>query len=215
MKRFIPYIALLALVAMVGCSADSPRAKPAPTVVPQAWAITNLIVIPSNPFVGNQIDVGVAVTSDGSPAPDDTAVTFEVTPPTGVSADTYGFAGMLGQTTASGLTEGGTTVVGFVANIAGNYQLRARVSGVSDTVSASYRESANSGALQITDINPRRGSYAGGDQIVITGIGIENPVDVYFDLDGFAYQAIIVGTTPSEPVTAVGTITVITPAFTG
>ena len=62
---------------------------------------------------------------------------------------------------------------------------------------------------------PAAGSYAGGDQVVVTGKGIQTPVDVFFDLDGFAYQAIIVGVTPSDPLSADGTITVITPAFTG
>ena len=77
MKRFIPYIALLALVAMVGCSADSPRAKPAPTVVPEAWNVSSLDASNTAPFVGTVILVEATVTLDGSPAPDDTTITFE------------------------------------------------------------------------------------------------------------------------------------------
>ena len=62
MKRFIPYIALLALVAMVGCSADSPRAKPAPTVVPEAWSVISLDASNTAPFVGTVILVEATVT---------------------------------------------------------------------------------------------------------------------------------------------------------
>ncbi len=205
MKRFIPYIALLALVAMVGCSADSPRAKPAPTVVPEAWNISSLDASSTGPFVGSVILVEATVTLNGSPAPDDTTITFEAT------GGTFGN----GTTTASVLTEDGTASVAFLAQVEGTYVIRARVRSASREVVIEYQDRASTDALQLMGVDPRRGSYAGGDQVVITGKGIQTPVDVFFDLDGFAYQAIIVGVTPSDPLSADGTITVITPAFTG
>jgi hypothetical protein len=205
MKRFIPYIALLALVAMAGCSADSPRARPAPTVVPEAWSIISLDASNTAPFVGTVILVEATVTLDGSPAPDDTAITFEAT----------GGAFGNGTTTASVLSEGGTASVAFFSQAEGTFVIRARVRSASREVTILYQDRASTDALQLIGIDPRRGSYAGGEQVVITGKGIQTPVDVYFDLDGFAYQAIIVGVTPSEPLSAEGTITVITPAFTG
>ncbi|MFC2144152.1 IPT/TIG domain-containing protein [Acidobacteriota bacterium] len=207
MKRFFPYIALLALVAMVGCSADSPRARPAPTVVPEAWSISSLDASSTAPFVGTVILVEATVTLNGSPAPDDTTITFE-------AAGTGGAFGN-GTTTASVLTDGGTASVAFISQTEGTFVIRARVSSASRELSIEYQDRASTDALQLTGVNPRRGSYSGGDQVVITGKGIQTPVDVYFDLDGFAYQAIIVGVTPSDPLSADGTITVITPAFTG
>ena len=205
MKRLIPYIALLALVATVGCSADSPRARPAPTVVPEAWNISSLDASNTGPFVGTVILVEATVTLNGSPAPDDTAIAFEAT----------GGAFGNGTTTASVLTEGGTASVAFIAQTEGAYVIRARIRSASRQVTIQYQDRASTDALQLMSVDPRRGSYAGGDQVVITGKGIQAPVDVFFDLDGFAYQAIIVGVTPSVPLSADGTITVITPAFTG
>ncbi|MDH3813582.1 MAG: IPT/TIG domain-containing protein, partial [Acidobacteriota bacterium] len=205
MKRFIPYIALLALVAMVGCSADSPRAKPAPTVVPEAWNVSSLDASNTAPFVGTVILVEATVTLDGSPAPDDTTITFEA------SGGAFGN----GTTTASVLTEGGTASVAFLSETEGTYTIRARIRSASREVAVQYQDRASTDALQLTGVDPRRGSYGGGDQVVVSGKGIQTPVDVFFDLDGFAYQAIIVGVTPSDPLSADGTITVITPAFTG
>ena len=207
MKRFNPYIALLALVAiaMVGCSADSPRAKPAPTVVPEAWNVSSLDASNTAPFVGTVILVEATVTLNGSPAPDDTAITFEA------SGGAFGN----GTTAASVLTEGGTASVAFFSEAEGAYVIRARIRSASREVTVQYQDRASTDALQLMGVDPRRGSYAGGDQVVVTGKGIQTPVDVFFDLDGFAYQAIIVGVTPSDPLSADGTITVITPAFTG
>jgi hypothetical protein len=205
MKRFIPYIALLALVVMVGCSADSPRAKPAPTAVPEAWSVSSLAASNTAPFVGTVILVDATVSLNGSPAPDDTSITFEAT----------GGAFSNGTTSASVLSEGGEASVAFFSDAAGTYAIRARVKGASREIVVEYQDRATTDALQLTSIDPRRGSYAGGDQVTITGKGIQAPVDVFFDLDGFAYQAIIVGVTESVPLSADGNVTVITPAFTG
>jgi hypothetical protein len=205
MKRFIPYIALLALIVVVGCSADSPRARPAPTAVPEAWNISSLDASNTAPFIGTVILVEATVTVNGSPAPDDTSITFEA------SGGTFSN----GTTSASVLSEGGTASVAFLADTAGSYVIRARVSSASRELTIEYVDRATTDTLQITNVNPRRGSYAGGDQVVITGKGIEAPVEVFFDLDGFPYQAIIVGVTESVPLSADGTITVVTPAFTG
>jgi hypothetical protein len=205
MKRFIPYIALLALVVMVGCSANSPRATPAPTAVPEAWSVSSLSASNTAPYVGTVILVDATVTLDGSPAPDGTSITFEAT----------GGAFANGTTSASVLSEGGEGSVAFVSDAAGTYAIRARVKGASREVVVEYQDRSTTDALQLTSIDPRRGSYAGGDQVTITGKGIQAPVDVFFDLGGFAYQAIIVGVTESVPLSSNGTITVITPAFTG
>ena len=77
MKRFIPYIALLALVVMAGCSADSPRANPAPTVVPEAWSVSSLTASSTAPFVGTVILVEATATVNGAAVPDDTTVAFD------------------------------------------------------------------------------------------------------------------------------------------
>jgi hypothetical protein len=205
MKRFIPYFALLVLVVTAGCAGDSPSAKPVPTVVPEAWSISALTASSTGPFVDTVILVEATVTRNGSPAPDDTLIKFEAT----------GGAFASGTTQASVLTEGGAASVAFFADVAGTYVIRARIQSASRELAVQYQDRSTTDALQLVGIAPRRGSYAGGDQVLITGKGIQSPVEVYFDLDGFPYQAIVVGVTESDPLSAEGTITVITPAFTG
>ncbi|MCG6949919.1 MAG: IPT/TIG domain-containing protein [Acidobacteria bacterium] len=210
MKRFIPFIALLTLVVMVGCSADSPKpSNGTPGVVPtpasDTWAVSSLTASNTAPFVGSVILLQADVTLNSSEAPDDTVVTFEAS----------GGEFSSGSTTASPLTSDGSASVAFVAEEAGSYAIRARVKGASREIVVEYQDRASTDALQLSGVDPRRGSYAGGDQVTITGKGIQAPVDVFFDLDGFPYQAIIVGVTESDPLSADGTITVVTPAFTG
>jgi len=87
MKRFIPCLALIALVALVGCSGDSPSAQPVPTVVPTTWGIESLTVSDTTPFVGSPVLVEVEVTRDGSAAPDGTSVELASSGPPGLSSD--------------------------------------------------------------------------------------------------------------------------------
>ncbi len=205
MKRFTPFIALLALVALAGCSGDSPSAKPVPTVVPDAWSITSLTASSSAPFVGTVILVEAVVTRNGSPAPDDTSVAF--------TASGGAFAN--GTTQASVLTSGGTASAVFLADTAGAYGIQAQVGGASRQLTVEYRDRDVTEALQLYGIDPRRGSYAGGEQAVITGKGIQAPAEVFFDLGGVAYQGIVSGVSESNPLSEDGSITVVTPAFTG
>ena len=205
MKRFIPFVALLAVVALAGCSGDSPSAPPTPTVVPDTWSITSLTPSNAAPYVNTVILVDAVVTKNGSPAPDGTSVTFEAT----------GGAFSSGGTEASVLTTDGTASVAFLADTEGTYVIRAQVGGVSRQISVPFQDRAVTDALQLYDVTPRRGSYAGGEQVIITGKGILAPVEVYFDLNGTPYQAIVAGVNESVPASADGQITVVTPAFTG
>lgn len=205
MKRFTPFIALLAVVVLVGCSGDSPSANPAPTIVPEAWNITALTASNTAPFVNTVILVDATVTKNGVAAPDGTSVKF--------AASGGEFAN--GTAEASVLTSGGTASVAFLADAAGSYVVQAQVGGASRQITVAYQDRATTDALQLYSIDPRRGSYSGGDQAVIAGKGIQAPIEVYFDLDGSAYQAIVAGVVESIPASEDGFITVITPAFTG
>ena len=205
MKRFTPFIALLALVVMVGCSGDSPSAPPVPTVVPQAWSITSLTASNTAPFVDTVILLDATVTQNGSPAPNGTTVTFQAS----------GGAFSNGETEASVLTSDGMASVAFLADASGSYVLRALVGGVSRQITVAYQDRSTTDALQLYGVDPRRGSYAGGEQVVIAGKGILAPVEVYFDLNGVAYEAIVAGVTESIPASEDGSVTVVTPAFTG
>jgi hypothetical protein len=205
MKRFVPFIALLALVALVGCSADSPSAKPVPTVVPESWGISSLTASDTGPYVGTVILVEAAVTKNGAAAPDTETVTFQAT----------GGAFSSGSAEASANVSGGTASVAYFSDVAGTFEVRALFKGVSSTITITYRDRAVTDELQLFDVNPRRGSYAGGEEALITGKGILAPVEVYFDVAGVAYQAIVAAVSESNPPSDPGSVTVVTPNFTG
>ncbi len=62
--------------------------------------------------------------------------------------------------------------------------VQAQVGGASRQITVAYQDRATTDALQLYSIDPRRGSYSGGDQAVIAGKGIKAPIEVYFDLNG-------------------------------
>ena len=174
MKRFIPFLALVAVVAMVGCSGDSPSAKPVPTVVPASWNVVSLTVSDSDVPLGTPIQVDVVVTKDGSPAPDGATVEMSSAGPPG--AEVFGYvAGVSSKAaaklrpSASVLTEDGRATVYFVADYVdpsasqhtddpvGTYVLQARVDSSLKQASVNYRAATVSGALQLFSVDPHRG----------------------------------------------------------
>jgi hypothetical protein len=223
MKRFIPYIALMTLIVVVGCSGDSPRAKPAPTVVPDSWSIVSLTVSDTSPYVGAPILVEAEVTVNGAAAPDGTTVKFSASGP----GQSYGFtqgtltkADIALSKEASVVTEDGFASVLFLVaqsdDASGSYLIQAQVRDAVRQVSVSYVGRPSTDALQLYSINPNRGSYAGGQVSTILGKGILAPVEVYFDLNGIAYPAQIVEVVDSAPEASdIGSITVVTPTFSG
>jgi len=232
MKRFFPFVALLAVVAMVGCSGDSPTAKPVPTVVPSAWSITSLTVSDTDVPLGTPIQVDVTVTQNGSPAPNGTTIEMSSGGPPG--AENFGYiSGAPSKSaeklrpTASVVTQGGRATVYFVADYkdpssnehsddpVGTYVLQAKANNAAKQVSVNYRASAASGTLQIFSVDPNRGSYAGGQQVVLGGKGIVAPIEVTFVLNGVPFAAQVSSVLESIPESAPGTIVVITPRFTG
>lgn len=232
MKRFFPFVALLAVVAMVGCSGDSPTAKPVPTVVPVSWNVSSLTVSDSDVPLGTPIQVDVEVTKDGSPAPDGTTVEMLSGGPPG--AVNFGYISGAKAKDAEKLrpntsvvTEDGHATIYFVADYVdpsssqhtddpvGTYVLQAKATNAVRQVSVNYRASAASGTLQIFSVDPNRGSYAGGQQVVLAGKGIVAPVEVDFILNGVPYSAQVVDVLESIPDSAPGSIVAITPRFTG
>lgn len=205
MKSLFNCLILCCLVILVGCSGGSP--KP-PTVTPppggDVWLITSLQASDSNPIVNVPVSVTAVVTLNGEPAPDGSQVEF--TTNGGVLAN--------GSTLATKLTTSGQATVGFVAGDPGPYAIQARVKTIKSTISVAYRNPDNSGSLQIWNINPAAGSYAGNESGILTGKGIRNPVEVYFTVQGVQYQAVVESVVQSVPLDASGTITIRTPEAT-
>ena len=203
MKSFFNCLILCGLVVLVGCSGGSP--KP-PTVTPppggDVWLITSLVSSNDNPLVNTAVLVTATVTMNGSPAADGTQVEFLANGGVFIAN---------GLTQASVVTTGGQASITFGATDAGAYIVQARVKTVTSQVQVAYRNPDTSGGLQIWSINPTLGSYAGGETVVLSGKGIESPIEVYFTVQGRQYQAIIDQVVPSIPLSSAGTITLRTP----
>jgi hypothetical protein len=202
MKSFLNCIVLAGLVVLAACSGDSPRAPAVPTVVPDVWNITALVPSDSGPFVNVPISVTATVAKNGQPAPDGTTVEFLASG--GVFASSAGVE-------ASVATDGGEATVLFGATAAGAYVIQARVHAATRQTQVVYREHTVSNALQIWSVNPSEGSYDGGETVVLTGKGIQAPVEVFFNVQGTEYQAIVDQVVPSVPLSNAGTITLRTP----
>ena len=201
MKSFIHCLILCGLVFLVGCSGDSPKPKSPSTTASDVWQITSLEASDDTPIVNTPISVTATVTLNGSAVPDGTSVEF--------TANGGSFTN--GQTLATVLSTGGQAIVGFNASEAGTYAIQARVKTVTSQIQIAYREPDNTGGLQLWSINPNAGSYAGGEPVVLTGKGIQNPVEVFLTVQGTQYQAIVDHVVPSVPLTSAGTITIRTP----
>ena len=203
MKRFFNCLILCGLVFFVGCSGDSPSPSGgATTTGTDVWQITSLEASDSNPIVNTVVAVTAAVSLDGAPAPNGTQVEFTAN---------GGVFPSNGQTLATVLTTGGEATITFGATEKGVFVVQARVKTVTSQIQIAYREPDTTGGLQMWSINPREGSYSGGEQVVLTGKGIANPVEVFFTVQGTQYQAIVDSVVPSVPLDSGGTITIRSP----
>jgi len=203
MKRFLNCLILCGLVFFVGCSGDSPSPSGgASTTGSDVWQITSLEASDSNPIVNTVVSVTAAVSLNGAPAPNGTQVEFTAN---------GGVFPSNGQTLATVLTTGGEASINYGATENGVYTVQARVQTVTQQIQIAFRNPDNTGGLQMWSINPREGSYAGGEQVVLTGKGIANPVEVYFTVQGTQYQAIVDSVVPSVPLESGGTITLRSP----
>ncbi|MEE4273474.1 MAG: IPT/TIG domain-containing protein, partial [Thermoanaerobaculales bacterium] len=204
MKSFIKCFILCGLVVLVGCGGGSP--KP-PTVVPptngtDVWQITSFEASDASPLVGTAVTVVATVTLNGNAAPDGTQVEF--------LANGGVFPGT-GQQDINVMTADGQASAVFGATESGPYQVQARVKSVTSQITITYEDSDASDGLQIYNINPAAGSYAGGEVVVLTGKGIRAPAEVYFNVQGLEYQAIVDQVVPSNPPSSAGSITLRTP----
>ncbi len=221
MKRFIPCLALIALVALVGCSGDSPSAEPVPTVVPTIWGIESLTVSDTTPFVGSPVLVDVEVTRDGSAAPDGTIVEFLSSGPGSLFGFTSGVltkGDLVLNEDVSVVTEDGVASVFFAVvpldendDPAGSYTIQARVHDVLTQTSVAYATRPTTDTFQLISVNPTRGPYTGEQVVTLYGVNISTPVEVYFIVNGRPYEAEVVDTVVGDD----GWIQVLTPVFTG
>jgi hypothetical protein len=197
MKKLLIPAVVATLTVLAGCSGNSPHAAVA-TPATDTWAISSFTTSSGQAIVGETVGLQATVTKNGSAAPDGTTVTFDWS------------TGSAYTTLASVATSGGVATTGFVAGDAGTYYIRARVSGVTRTVTVSIRQPDTTADLQIYNVVPAQGTLDGGDQVTFQGKGIFTPVDLYFNVNGADYQAQIVSVSEDY-----SSVTVITPKITG
>jgi hypothetical protein len=221
MKRYAYFVALLGLVVLTSCSADSPDANPLPTVVPEAWSITSLTVDPADPAAGDTVVVEAVVTKDGSDAPDGTQVTFSAT--NGGFANTSSAAGSAALSNPANIpTSGGTSTAYFVASAGGTIVIQAKVKSVTRSITVEFEGGGGGGSgggdetLAIYEVNPRIGSFDGGETVYLRGRGIAAPVDVVFIVEGQRFTAEVTSVNSSNPPSnGNGEITLLTPYISG
>ncbi len=214
MKRFIPFLALVAVVAMVGCSGDSPSAKPVPTVVPSAWKVDSLTASDYETYLGSPVQIDVQVSRDGAPAPDGTVVKFSSAGP----GQFFGFTNhfvtkdlskgqIVLQEDVSVVSENGKAGVFFFAdwlkreidgapdpqqgeNPQGSYTIQAQVENSSlERIQITYRAFSADQEFFLVSVNPDRGSYTGGQVVTLYGVNVSAPAEVFFIVNGRPYEA--------------------------
>jgi hypothetical protein len=182
-------MALGAAVLLVGCNSKSPTA-PKPTPIPAF----NISLTPeaTTAKAGETVVVVAHVTAGSANAPDNTAVTFDVSggefPPTGA-------------TEAIRTTTGGNAAIN-VTSIGGKATILGRVPGGSDQTEVTFTGVAPTPTPtappdytpNIYALTPNAGPFEGGTRVTISGIGFLAPVQVLFD----DVQAVVVSTSYTE-----------------
>ena len=213
-KNLTLFVVLLGLAVLTSCSADSPTAKPVPTVVPPEWSIQNLTADPTAPIVDDYSLIVATVFNNGVRAADGTSVLFTAS----------GGAFENGEEEMSADTVNGRASVLFTAGEPGTYSVRAQVEGVSRSIAVAFTVSGGGGgdeSLAIFDVNPRIGSFDGGEQVILRGKGIKMPVDVTFVVTGEGipdtpFTAEVLSVQESIPLSnGNGQITLLTPYISG
>jgi hypothetical protein len=175
---------LLALVfGLAGCKGESPTAPP-----PgggggggggnQTGTTLTLTASSATPVVDSVVLITAAVTVNGSPAPNGTAVEFTTT--SGSFSATEDLKSVLRTTT------NGIATVELRSTVAGLIRVQATVANASRTVDVTFRVDPTtpppgSTAPTITSVTPALGVPTGGQKITIVGKNFKPPVRVLFD----------------------------------
>jgi len=183
MRQQKSWMALLALVFLfASCKGESPTAPPTGGgtgggTPPTGTSIT-LTASNANPVVDSIVLITAAVTINGQPAPDGTAVEFAAT---GGSFSATETVTAILRTTVNGIA-----TVQLRSTVAGSIRVQAAVGSVSRTVDVLFRVSPTvpppeSTAPSITSVSPTLGIPSGGERIQIIGKNFKEPVRVLFN----------------------------------
>jgi hypothetical protein len=178
---------LLALFALLlvfsGCKGESPTAPPTGGGggggggTPTTTTDMTLTASSATPVVDSTVIITAAVTVNGNPAPNGTAVEF--------TSSTNGVLDGSGQAIIK-TTVNGSATVSLTSTVAGTVTVRAVVANVSRNVTVTFSTKTvppgpPNTAPSITSITPAIGNPAGGQTIRIIGKNFKTPVRVLFD----------------------------------
>ena len=184
MRQQKSWMALLALVFLfASCKGESPTAPPpggggTGGGTPPTGTTVTLTASNANPVVDSIVLITAAVTINGQPAPDGTAVEFAAT---GGSFSATETVTAILRTTVNGIA-----TVQLRSTVAGTIRVQAAVGSVSRTVDVLFRVSPTipppeSTAPSITSVSPTLGIPSGGQRIQIIGKNFKEPVRVLFN----------------------------------
>lgn len=197
-QRQILFALLALLLVFAACKGESPTAPDTgenPPGTPPAGASVSISFSNPNPLTGSPTNVIATVTINGQPAPAGTAVEF------GTTRGTFGDTGTnstLAVTNAQGQatvqltsTSAGPAVVTAVVN---NVVQRADITFTTGPVDPGEPGEAPT----ITAINPNVAKDSGGETVTITGTNFEEPVRVFFTVNGVQREAQVLSVTPTQ-----------------
>ena len=188
MRQQKSWMALLALVFLfASCKGESPTAPPTGGGgtggggTPTTGTTVTLTASNANPVVDSVVLITAAVTINGQPAPDGTAVEFAAT---GGSFSATETVTAILRTTVNGIA-----TVQLRSTVAGSIRVQATVGSVSRTVDVLFRVTPpipppDSTAPSITSVSPVLGVPTGGERIQIIGKNFKEPVRVLFNTGG-------------------------------
>jgi hypothetical protein len=186
MRQQKSWMALLALVFLfASCKGESPTAPPpgggggtGGGGTPTTGTSISLTASNANPVVDSIVLITAAVTINGQPAPDGTAVEFAATGGSFSATETV--------TAILRTTVNGVATVQLRSTVAGTIRVQAAVGSVSRTVDVVFKVSPtipppDSQLPSITSVSPTLGIPSGGQRIQIIGKNFKEPVRVLFN----------------------------------
>jgi hypothetical protein len=187
MRQQKSWMALLALLFLfASCKGESPTAPPpgggtGGGGTPSTGTTVTLTASNSNPVVDSVVLITAAVTVNGQPAPDGTAVEFASTGGSFSATETV--------TAILRTTTNGIATVQLRSTVAGAIRVQAAVGSVSRFVDVTFKLSPvvippDTPVPTITSVTPNIGIPSGGQRILIVGKNFKEPVRVLFNTGG-------------------------------
>ncbi len=172
----------LALVAVAGCSSDSPTEPsggspatpkpPAPTVNYNVTVTVSPPQLTAGGTTPSTVAVEVRRADNGQPPADSTPVTLTTT------LGEFGFVGSGQQSIQVQLVNGRAQAALFPGSAVGRATVQATFSGASGAANVDIVQQPT---FHVSSVSPNVGSAGGGEQVTIEGGGFDGPVRVTFN----------------------------------